>query len=54
MIRVRYLLEACRDRAVCLAKGHMWDSDRPAGPIHLRDICWRCDAINLTKAKEKP
>ena len=23
--------------------GHKWDSDRPSGPLHHRDICWRCD-----------
>ena len=39
-------LAAWRDRATCRLLGHMWDSDRPAGPIHARDICWRCNAIN--------
>ena len=27
---------------VCAAVGHVWDSDRLAGPAHERDICWRC------------
>ena len=38
-----YLFTITRDRAVCLARGHKWDSDRPSGPLHDRDICWRCD-----------
>ena len=33
------------DRWRCLRNGHLWDSDRPSGPIHERDICWRCDAV---------
>jgi hypothetical protein len=37
--------ELLRDRLLCRVKGHMWDSDRPKGPIHMRDICWRCDAV---------
>ena len=38
-----YLFTIIRDRAVCMARGHKWDSDRPSGPLHARDICWRCD-----------
>ena len=38
-----YLITITRDRAVCLLRGHKWDSDRPSGPLHTRDICWRCD-----------
>ena len=38
-----YLFTITRDRAVCMARGHKWDSDRPSGPIHKRDICWRCE-----------
>ena len=38
-----YLITITRDRAVCLFRGHKWDSDRPSGPFHTRDICWRCD-----------
>ena len=44
--RILDALAAWRDRATCRLLGHMWDSDRPAGPIHARDICWRCSAIN--------
>lgn len=43
---IRQRLAEAKDRAVCVAKGHKWDSDRPSGPIHVRDICWRCGAIN--------
>ena len=32
-------------RATCKRKGHLWDSERPRGAIHKRDICWRCDAV---------
>ena len=32
-------------RFTCRRKGHLWDSDRPKGGIHERDICWRCDAV---------
>ena len=28
----------------CRREGHRWDSDRPGGGIHVRDLCWRCDA----------
>lgn len=38
-----YLLTITRDRAVRLTRGHKWDSDRPSGPLHHSDICWRCD-----------
>ena len=38
-----YLFTITRDRAVCLTRGHKWDSDRPSGPLHHSDICWRCD-----------
>ena len=34
-----------RDRLACCRRGHLWDTDRPAGPIHKRDICWRCNAV---------
>ena len=37
------LITIIRDRAVCLTRGHKWDSDRPSGPLHHHDICWRCD-----------
>lgn len=29
----------------CAISGHLWDSDRPRGPIHAQDICWRCSRI---------
>ena len=32
-------------RVTCKRKGHLWDSERPRGAIHKRDICWRCDAV---------
>ena len=38
-----YLLTITRDRAVCMARGHKWDSGRPSVPLHHHDICWRCD-----------
>ena len=38
-----------RDRLTCRRRGHLWDTDRPAGPIHERDICWRCDAVREEK-----
>ena len=38
-----------RDRLTCRHHGHLWDSDRPAGPIHERDICWRCNAVREEK-----
>ena len=31
--------------SICRRRGHLWDTDRPAGPIHKRDICWRCNAV---------
>ena len=37
------------DRLTCLLRGHRWDSDRPSGPIHVRDICWRCPAVRERK-----
>lgn len=33
------------DKAICRYDEHLWDSSRPSGPIHERDICWRCGAI---------
>ena len=38
-----------RDRLTCRRRGHLWDTDRPAGPIHKRDICWRCNAVREEK-----
>ena len=38
-----------RDRLACRRRGHLWDTDRPAGPIHKRDICWRCNAVREEK-----
>ena len=38
-----------RDRLACCRRGHLWDTDRPAGPIHKRDICWRCNAVREEK-----
>lgn len=32
-------------RRECRRAGHLWDSERPAGALHERDICWRCDAV---------
>lgn len=48
--RARYAWWTVRDRLEqrvvaplqCATSGHLWDFDRPAGPIHARDICWRC------------
>lgn len=42
-------LERVRDRLACRRRGHLWDTDRPAGPIHKRDICWRCNAVREEK-----
>jgi hypothetical protein len=42
---MRDRLELIAERLTCRVKGHKWDSDRPSGPLHLRDICWRCDAV---------
>lgn len=44
-----YIFMLTRDRLVCLIRGHAWDSDRPSGPIHVRDICWRCDRIRTPR-----
>lgn len=42
---IRYRLDLIAQSIICRVFGHKWDSDRPSGPIHMRDICWRCDAV---------
>lgn len=45
---VRRISEWAEDatyRNQCRTEGHLWDSERPRGPIHKRDICWRCGDI---------
>ena len=41
-----------RDRLACRCRGHLWDTDRPAGPIHKRDICWRCNAVRVDERRD--
>lgn len=38
-------LDLDQARRECKRLGHLWDADRPLGPIHERNICWRCDAV---------
>ncbi len=46
MMLTRWTISRIRKaRAECARTGHLWDSDRPAGALHERDICWRCDAV---------
>ena len=42
--RTSHRLEMADARARCRSEGHMWDSERPAGALHVRDFCWRCEA----------
>ena len=37
-------LELADARAACRREGHQWDSERPAGALHVHDFCWRCEA----------
>lgn len=32
-------------RLVCAVRGHKWDHDRFAGPLHYNNFCWRCDQV---------
>lgn len=39
---------------ICLAKGHLWDSERPRGPLgYLPDRCWRCDKTRALPGYDK-
>lgn len=42
--RASHRLEMADARAACRREGHRWDSERPAGALHVRDFCWRCEA----------
>ena len=49
--RASHRLELADARAACRREGHWWDSERrerwvpdPAGALHVRDFCWRCEA----------
>ena len=42
--RASHRLELADARAACRREGHWWDSERPAGALHVHDFCWRCEA----------
>lgn len=42
--RASHRLEMADARAACRREGHRWDSERPAGALHVHDFCWRCEA----------
>lgn len=52
--RVASVLVLAGRRAQCLFLGHMWDSERPGGPLGYEpDRCWRCDRTRPDNARKK-